>query len=1094
MCCLKEKLVKGLEDPDEDVRAAAFQFLDKFRRHLPGDLETGDLKLKLVKGLEDHVAKVRAAAFRSLEQSPSLEDLATHDLKLKLVKGLEDRVAKVRAAAFRSLEQSPSLEDLAPHDLKLKLVKGLEDRVAKVRAAAFRSLEQSPSLEDLAPHDLKLKLVKGLEDRVAKVRAAAFRSLEQSPSLEDLAPHDLKLKLVKGLEDRVAKVRAAAFRSLEQSPSLEDLAPHDLKLKLVKGLEDRVAKVRAAAFRSLEQSPSLEDLAPHDLKLKLVKGLEDRVAKVRAAAFRSLEQSPSLEDLAPHDLKLKLVKGLEDRVAKVRAAAFRSLEQSPSLEDLATHDLKPKLVKGLEDPVPEVRLVAFQYLGKLYRDVQWHDTWKCLPAQGHLEEGNLTQKLVKGLEDPESDVRAAAFHCLEKCWLRPQTHGFKPRLLKGLEDPVAEVRAAAFQYLSKCPSLEDLAAQGLKAKLVKGLDDIDADVRAAAFECLGKYLYLFSQSCALNLPWANGLQDHCQKVRGAACTTLEVGLTLNSNRLLPVQIKALESLYPDVRDAACRALSRSVGLNRLAKCAAEVVRILDAHWGLWPTHAQEGSLDASIRLVFKVPIEELEERDTWLHIAARGGRAKVCQALLASGLAMKSLRNAEHQTARDVARQQGHADLAKLLRPSTLQTRGGSGAAIAKALDSWEDVETVSWWFIPLPGWEGKLGAVHSMLKVDTGKDQYLIEGACPEKVKPEGVQRPDIEKAVENGLFVSHWAEITDACNIKELTDVKPCRPFGIMLTALVKHLLRQGPYDVGSNNCHHTALHGYNFCAAEPLRRLPINADLTAAAWLLSQVNIDLASSRSCGQQLPFFLPMYAGIPRDETVTLALPRHWTGQVRNGAVDLGKGSDEFLKVEAYFKDNGGDQIPGFQIVDIKRNQSLKMLRTFRNELYDMHEQRQLRVFHSTPAHETVMKEGFKVAYTSLEFNAYGAGIYFAQDLRLADQFAPSSQDGLKQVKQVLLCCVAAGKSYVKKRIFEFVPGDRLSGKSEEEWQSKLRKTEHRQAPDGYDSCVADSGEALIVYRESQVLWEYAIQYESTGSAGNPYGDLRGLLKEVSQN
>eukprot|EP00438_Fugacium_kawagutii_P002243 Skav227459 [mRNA] locus=scaffold2491:242048:242779:+ [translate_table: standard] len=243
-----------------------------------------------------------------------------------------------------------------------------------------------------------------------------------------------------------------------------------------------------------------------------------------------------------------------------------------------------------------------------------------------------------------------------------------------------------------------------------------------------------------------------------------------------------------------------------------------------------------------------------------------------------------------------------------------------------------------------------------------------------------------------------------------------------------------------------------------------------------------------------MYAGIPRDENVTLELPRHWTGQVRDGAVDVERGSDEFLKVEACLKDNGGDQIPGFQIVGIKRNQNLKMLRTFRNELYDMHEQRQLRVFHSASngdVHDKVMKEGFKIAYSNLTFNAYGAGIYFAQDLRLPDHFSPASDAG---VKQVLLCCVAAGKSCLKERIFPFVPGDRLSGRPEEEWQSKLRKPEHRQAPDGYDSCIAESREALIVYRESQVLWEYAMQYKTTSSAGNPYGDLRGLLKEIPQS
>eukprot|EP00438_Fugacium_kawagutii_P002249 Skav227465 [mRNA] locus=scaffold2491:315369:318542:+ [translate_table: standard] len=1053
---LKEQLeasAGNLRDTSPSTRSAALETLRKNQYHY-----TPLVNALVSEAVGNPHEEVRVALF----------DLLSRDIRstgddncLKLLEGLEDPVAKVRMAAFQWLGTRTTSffwQDLG------KLVTGLQDPVGEVRMAALHAIHHSlpmcPSSvkQCLEAKGLKLKQLEGLEDP-----AAAARFISSSLFARQMARDFRKCgrKLVRGLDDPIADVRAAAFHCLGSlSPELQVTLD-----TLVKGQADPDEDVRATAFQCLNKfcRHLAEDLETTDLKLELVKGLEHHVAKVRAAAFRYLQQSPSLDDLARHGLKPKLVKGLEDcDEDDVRAAAFRCLDSDMFrrhlAEDLETTDLKLKLVKGLEDHVGKVRVAACRYLRQR-------------PSLDDLARHGLAPKLVKGLEDQVAEVRQVAFLCLSKFSRDLQGHEARQSLREHLE------------------------TGDLKRNLVEGLQDPDEVVRAAASECCGNLFNLVSQHLDLIWHLAHGLKDSSEKVRRAACATLEAGLSLDVDQCIPEQImiEGLGSLYPDVRDATCRALSTCVSPNSLARYAPAIVQAFDNQWGLWPTHAEENNLHASIRLVFKVPIEESEERDTWLHTAARCGSTQMCQALLANGLAMKSLRNARGQTASDVARIFCHDHLAELLRPSTFQTRGGSGGAIARALDSHEMVQEVSWWFIPLPGWEGRLGAVHSILKIDTDKDQYLIEGACPEKVKPEGVQRPEIERALENGLFISCWAEIKDAANVEKLPNVRPCLPSGVMLAVLVKHLLQQGPYDVGSNNCHHTAFHGYNFCAAKPLQSLPINRSLTGFARFLSRFSINLALSRSCGGPLPF-LPIYAGIPRDENVTLALPRHWTGEVRDGAVDLERSSDEFVKIEAYLKENGGDKgkIPGFEIIDIKRNQNLKMLKTFRNELYDMHEQRQLRLFHSAgDAHDTVMKEGFSMAYSNLTFNAFGAGIYFAQDLRLTDYFAPSSSAG---VKQVLLCCVAAGKSHLKKRIFPFVPGDRLSGKPQSEWTRELIKPEHRKAPKGYDSCIAESREALIVHREGQILWEYAIQYQTTGSAGHPYDDLRGLLKEVPQN
>eukprot|EP00438_Fugacium_kawagutii_P002247 Skav227463 [mRNA] locus=scaffold2491:285599:289176:+ [translate_table: standard] len=1062
---------EAVGNPHEEVRVSLFQLLGLEWSRVGCTLR--DIPI-LARGLEDPVAVVRVAAFQWLRgaflflgvfSQGDLELFEQHGLKPRLVNGVEDPDADVRTVAFQCLGRLPLglQEDFEQHVLKPKLAEGLEDPVAEVRAAAFQCLEDRFFLDSpLKEVNVQLETsICKLRDTSPSTRSAALetvRSLAEKPwrNLVKKNPRqqDLCNKLVlEAVGNPHEEVRLAMFDLLGQEMlSIGD----DNSLELLEGLEDPAADVRVAAclraagFECLSKYPECleedKDLETIGLKPKLVKGLGDSVAEVRASAFQCLGSCASFlqEDLETHGLQVKLMKGLEDPVATVRASAFQWLGTSSASffwQNLETHGLI--LFAGLKDRAAEVRLAAFNAIQQC-------------PSSSHLrqylEGTSLKLKLLEGLKDPVAEVRTVAFQCLGRLPLGLQEdfepHVLKPKVAEGLEDPVAEVRVAAFQCLdSFSPGLQqDLEHHGLKLKLVKGVEDPDADVRVAALQCLGKspLPLRLCKECDWKLKLANGRADRIEKVRSAACKTLEkLRQNLGLDQCIVEHIKGLESLYPDVFDEA---------------------------------------------------FEDLEQRNTWLHIAAQCGCTTVCQALLASGLAMKSLRNAKHQTASDVARLHGHDDLACDLSPSTFQTRGGTGGAIAKALDSDDVVEEVSWWFIPLPGWEGKVGAVHSILKVDTGKDQYLFEGACPEieRVKREGSQREEIERAAENGLFISNWTEIEDAANVQKLPDVKPCCPSGILLAALVKHLLQQGPYDVGSNNCHHTALRGYNFCATEKLQGLPVNAALTNVAWFFSNcLNIDVALSRSCGEPLPS-KPMYTGIPRDENVTLELPRHWTGQVRNGAVDLERNSDEFLRVEANLKENGGDKIPGFLIIDIKRNQSLKMLRTFRNELYDMHEQRQLRVFHSAgDAHDAVMKEGFKDAYPSMKFNAYGAGHYFAQDLRLPDHFSPKSDAG---VKQVLLCCVAVGKSHVKERIFPFVPGDRWSGKSQSEWTSQLIEPEHRQAPDGYDSCIAESREALIVYRGSQVLWEYAIQYQSTGSAGNPYGDLRGFLIEVPQN
>ena len=587
------------------------------------------------------------------------------------------------------------------------------------------------------------------------------------------------------------------------------------------------------------------------------------------------------------------------------------------------------------------------------------------------------------------------------------------------------------------------------------------------------------------------LKDSDADVRQAACRALG---NLSSKELAECSSQLLKMLEdPDawVRSAACDALG---GLSsiQLAKHSSELVKNL-----------AEKKLDLeSSSAIFRVPIQSAPSRDTWLHIAAKHGSFEVCRAVLHGRFAAPAQRNYHKKTASDVAAAHGHKELAEELKPKVLETRGGTGAAFAKAWDCKDMVTEVSWWMLPLPGVVGScFGTVHSMLKIRAGEKSFLIEGAFPEQVKRYGETTEEIKQAAKNGLFVSEWSDVENADNLRDLHGKQLWGDhLGNAITTrdLIRHLLRKGLYNTGRNNCHHTAFHGYNFCAAtkEQLRSLPVNYAQTKLAWGLSLVGIDLAGSRSCGQAIPLASPLYTGISRDKNFTGDVPPTWIGETHDGFVDVARHSDEWLGIETSLRENGGAEIPDFHIERIQRNQNLEMLKDFRTEFRKVHGQRQLQLLHAPgAAHDLVAERGFAKAYANMNFNAYGAGFYFAQDLRLPDFFATGRENhpGPSEARLVLLCCVAAGKSAIKQRIFPFVPGDPKSGRPVGEWQAELAKPENRKAPDGCQSCISDTNDELIVYEANQIYVEYSIRYTSSAFAGNPYDNLRGSLKEIPQ-
>ena len=139
------------------------------------------------------------------------------------------------------------------------------------------------------------------------------------------------------------------------------------------------------------------------------------------------------------------------------------------------------------------------------------------------------------------------------------------------------------------------------------------------------------------------------------------------------------------------------------------------------------------------------------------------------------------------------------------------------------------------------------MLRIKVGAQLFLVESAAPSKKDEDGGS--DLtQQAARNGLYVSKWTDVQAAKNLQKLVEVpqlRAARP--IQMRELVQHLVKRGKYDVGSNNCHHTAISGYNFCAnpRKQLAELPLNRVHTGFARGLSKIGITLAPSGCCGQE---------------------------------------------------------------------------------------------------------------------------------------------------------------------------------------------------------------------------------------------------------
>eukprot|EP00933_Yihiella_yeosuensis_P005330 TRINITY_DN109824_c0_g1_i1.p1 TRINITY_DN109824_c0_g1~~TRINITY_DN109824_c0_g1_i1.p1 ORF type:complete len:392 (-),score=36.18 TRINITY_DN109824_c0_g1_i1:112-1287(-) len=212
-----------------------------------------------------------------------------------------------------------------------------------------------------------------------------------------------------------------------------------------------------------------------------------------------------------------------------------------------------------------------------------------------------------------------------------------------------------------------------------------------------------------------------------------------------------------------------------------------------------------------------------------------------------------------------------------------------------------------------------------------------------------------------------------------------------------------------------------------------------------------------------------------------------------------------YFLKSMPEDVDLRHILRIESRQPWRHYKIHRNDMYerlqnhdDIVEHAEMYLWHGTDCSYDTVERGFSNAHTNLGFNMYGAGFYFAVDPKMAHYFIRNSRKDPSSECTVLLSRVAVGKCAEKKALPQHVSECRHFGKTRSCNFSKceilrlstLRKTEHRQPPDGYDSCTSQDRLEVIVYDRYHAYPAYMFVYQCASLARfNPYSNKDRLAK-----
>jgi len=537
-----------------------------------------------------------------------------------------------------------------------------------------------------------------------------------------------------------------------------------------------------------------------------------------------------------------LVLGLPSMNKSQRASA---LEKIAKVDPAALAEHESSIEDYVADEVGLVRAAALQALGNIYG---------AQILKGELPA--LTKyrgTVVRHFHDACADVRLT---CVENCIQQLSSQrisgfansismiGFASSVVGRVADTDERVRAAAISLIGLF-SLEEQSAR--IHVVVDRFKDCHEDVRCAALRVVSNMenaVFLKQVPAITNL-----IGDESAMVRALA-------------------IESLMKLEPELySQSASRILSRfsdeSVCVRQKAvaafhKLAPVVLPAYGSQFVKWIASKDKTVKAAVLQTISRHPASLLhvkdENGDTALHIAAREGDLETCCSLVRLGALIKT-KNWMGQTPETLAQQGHHITVCRFFNrfENVTTTRGGLGDALADALADTRPITRVEWHMIPLPGFAGYLGGIHSLLAVTVGLQEtsdihtYVMEKAA----RVRGTIQDDPEQ-FKNGVHVSHWVDVlpnveSDALYTLGLADIvnnTGCDDF--CMRVLRNICVDLGPYDVGVCNCHHAALVVFNACARESAR-VPVipNFYLTSTAWFLGGLGIDVANSGSASVQ---------------------------------------------------------------------------------------------------------------------------------------------------------------------------------------------------------------------------------------------------------
>eukprot|EP00947_MAST-08B_sp_MAST-8B-sp1_P001512 g1512.t1 len=252
-------------------------------------------------------------------------------------------------------------------------------------------------------------------------------------------------------------------------------------------------------------------------------------------------------------------------------------------------------------------------------------------------------------------------------------------------------------------------------------------------------------------------------------------------------------------------------------------------------------------------------------------------------------------------------------------------------------------------------------------------------------------------------------------------------------------------------------------------------------------------------------------------LPRHWqaddSGSKDRGLVRVDPDTEEFRSIKKRFLSDMLSDMPPrgvmchMKLLQVERVQVDSLYRSYYYNClnrvcggqWDRATMNEQWLWHGTGALDNVVSEGFKgTSYASLQWNAYGAGNYFAADAKLADFFTPKCGR-----KKLILARVACGTVQEKEHLDSVA---RRIMKAQEVLatnaatvrdlvgqtvEALLKLPEHRKAPDGAHSATDQGrGTEIIVYDDKQAYPAYVVTYELPAMLPNPYQQRPGYLKQ----